>query len=186
MDSFCYEGLDVCLPPDSVRLNVEKENWSSLGFRGRSLLRTDIIYALSTAIVGVTAIDALNFLISKAIGTPLELQTMGIPFRSLLPFALIHATDMFQNVAWNGLIQNRIEGYFGWSSKGFWVFFVVMSLLFNFYFEPRSSLVDFIRYAPGSTLGLLIDCYLFHKTKRIATPALWHWFTNMFGMVPFI
>ncbi len=183
---FAMRGWTYVFLPTVYVLMWKKEEWSSLGFRGRSLLLSDIIYAFSTAIIGVTAIDALNSLISKAINAPPEPQSLGIPSRSLFPFVILHATDMIQNVAWNGLIQNRIEGYFKWSSRGFWIFFIVISLLFNFYFEPRTSLDDFIRYAPSSTLGLLIDCYLFHKTKRIATPALWHWFANAFGMIPII
>jgi len=118
--------------PTAYVLIWKKEGWTSLGFRNRCLLRLDIICAFSTAIIGITVIDALNFIISKLITAPPEPQTLGIPLKSLLPFMLFHATDMFQNVAWNGLIQNKIEGYFRWSSKGFWTFFVIMSLLFNF------------------------------------------------------
>ena len=183
---FVMRGWTYVFLPTLYVLMWKKEGWSSLGFRGRSFLPSDIVYAFSTAIIGVTAINALNSLISKAMNAPPEPQALGILLRSLIPFVLLHATDMFQNVAWNGLIQNRIEAYLGWSSRGFWTFFMIMSLLFNFYFEPRASLVEFIRYASGSTLGLLIDCYLFHKTKRIATPALWHWFANALGMIPII
>jgi len=183
---FVMRGWAYVFLPTVYVLIWKKEGWTSLGLRNRCSLRLDIICAFSTAIIGITAIDALNFLISKLITTPPEPQTLGIPLKSLLPFMLFHATDMLQNVAWNGLIQNRIEGYFRWSSKGFWTFFIIMSMLFNFYFEPRSSLIDFIRYAPGSTLGLLINCYLFHMTKRIAPSALWHWFANALGMIPII
>jgi len=154
-----------------------KEPLSLLGLRGRSMLLPDFLYAFSTAVIGTAAIDSINSLVALPTEPPIHLT-------SFLFLAMGSSVEMIKSLAWSGLIQVRVEAPYNWSSKGFWTFFTLMSLLLNFYFEPESSLVDFLRYAPGKTLSLLISCYLFHKTKRIATSALWNWFSNIFSLIP--
>ncbi len=172
----------VLLP--TIYVQLKKEDMSSIGFRGRSLLFSDILFAFSLALIAMAAMNALNLLISTAIPMALMPKALKIPLASFPAFAILHSVDMAENVVWNGLIQIRIESYYRWSSKGFWIFFAIMTLLFNFYFEFRGSLIELLIYAPESTLGLLIDCYLFHITKRIAPSALLHWFINILSIRP--
>jgi len=109
----------------------------------------------------------------------------GLPLIVLPLIFAFHGLGMIQNIAWNGLIQNKIEKRFNWNQKGLILSFFLLAFLLQTYFEPKESLKAMLAYAPGNTLGLFIMCLLFHKTKRIYPPALWHWFTNFIGMIPY-
>ena len=181
--TFIMSGISYCFIPLFYTLNIRKQSISELGFEGRKYIFEDLKAAFIIAFLSLMIIDPVTSIMKQIVGFQSVSAPLGLPLYEVPLSFMFHGVGMIQNIAWNGLIQHKIERGFNWSLKGFIVSFSVLALLLQAYFEPKANLQSLIAYAPGNTIGLLIMCYLFHKTKRIYAPALWHWFTNFFGMI---
>jgi hypothetical protein len=179
LQGWTYGGLPILYV--AIKRHSLDEGLADLGFFGKKYIWKDLGIALIFALLSVTIIEPFNQLVFNLTGFSGVPPSQAQPLLSVL---IVTSISMSQNITWNGLMQNRVERAFDYSLKGFIVFLIMMNILLQIYFEPKSDFMSFIRAAPGNTVGLIICCTLFRKTRRIATPAFWHWFANLLGMMP--
>ena len=183
---FFMSGISYCFIPVFYTVNIKKRKISELGFADHKYIFEDFKVALIVAFLSIMIIDPVNVTMERIAGLQKpSSEVSGFPLFVLPLVFAFHGVGMIQNIAWNGLIQRKIEDRYNWSQRGFIISFLIMAFLLQAYFEPKANLQALVAHAPGNTIGLLIMCYLFHKTKRIYTPAFWHWFTNFIGMIPY-
>lgn len=182
---FIMSGIAYCFIPVFYTLNIKNRNISELGFIARDKIKDDVKTALILSFLSVMIIEPFNIILPRIAKLQPQSGETGLPLIVLPLIFAFHGLGMIQNIAWNGLIQNKIERRFNWNQKGLILSFLFLAFLLQTYFEPKESFRAVLAYAPGNTLGLFIMCLLFHKTKRIYPPALWHWFTNFIGMIPY-